>query len=160
MRRRDTSKDERELFERTFAETRPVRLATTKAHAKTAVAAPSSMGGLDGRTATRLKRGLLEPDARLDLHGLTEAVAHQALLTFLRSAQTRGARLTLVVTGKGRPNGSHDPAFGRGRGILNALVPRWLREPGFAPMIAATMRAHIRHGGEGALYVYLRKPRA
>lgn len=159
MKRRDTSRDERELFERTFAETRPLSLAP-KARVTTALLAQSPPTGLDGRTTTRLKRGLLEPDARLDLHGLTEAVAHQALLAFLRNAQNRGARLTLVVTGKGRASASHGPVFGEGRGILNAIVPRWLKEPGFAPMIAATMRAHIRHGGEGALYVYLRKRRA
>jgi len=162
MKRRETSKDERDLFERVFSDTRPVRMARSVARSKAATAqGPVSAGGLDGRTAVRLKRGLLEPEARLDLHGLTEAVAHQALLTFLRGAHHRGARLVLVVTGKGGPKAADGFGhFGEGRGILKSAVPRWLKEPAFAPLIAATAASHVRHGGAGALYVYLRKHRA
>lgn len=118
--------------------------------------------GLDGRTAERLRRGALEPEARLDLHGLTEAIAHSTLTAFLRTAHARGLRLVLIVTGKGAKSGDHDKPFdlelhSRSRGVLNTMTPRWLMEPGIAPLIADMRPAHRRHGGSGALYVYLRK---
>jgi DNA-nicking Smr family endonuclease len=115
--------------------------------------------GLNGRTNDRLKRGMVEPDARLDLHGLTEAAAHRALLTFVASAQTRGLRLLLVVTGKGtaRRRPDHD-AGESASGVLKAAVPRWLAERGLVERIADTRLAHRRHGGDGARYIYLRKP--
>lgn len=165
MSRRRTTEEERALFEQTFAETRPLRA--------DAIAAPAEPkppkrivpggSGVDGRTDERLRRGALEPDARLDLHGLTEAAAHRTLLLFLRTAQARRHKLVLVVTGKGRPLAEDAPfdleLHARSRGVLNAAVPRWLSEPGFAGLIAGTRGAHRKHGGEGALYVYLRKGR-
>jgi DNA-nicking Smr family endonuclease len=158
MRRRETSKEERDLFQRTFSETRPVQLSRSASSKTPAVNAHGS-ANLDGRTAARLKRGLVEPDAQLDLHGLTEAVAHQSLLAFLRSNHQRGARLLVVVTGKGVSK-SEDSFFGETRGVLKRAVPRWLKEPAFAPFVTGTAPAHIRHGGAGALYVYLRKRRS
>ncbi len=159
MKRRETSREEQELFERSFAETRPLKSETAKTHkAKPLPGAAIAQGGggLDGRTSERLRRGLLEPEARLDLHGFTENAAHHALLVFLRGAQARGARLALVVTGKGAPK--HAEEFGYSpRGVLKTAVPRWLKEPQFANLVAATRWSHVRHGGEGALYVYLRK---
>jgi len=102
------------------------------------------------------------PDAKLDLHGFTERDAHHALLVFLRAAQARRHRLVLVVTGKGAriaPDAPFDMELNyRARGVLKAVVPRWLREPAFAAIIAGARAAHIKHGGEGALYIYLRKP--
>ena len=168
MSRRDTTPEERSLFKSAFDETRP--LAKPKPH--TRASKPSSpdgprktaQAGLDGRTSERLRRGLIDPDVRIDLHGLTEAAAHTALLKFLRSAHKRGNRLALVVTGKGgtpQPGtASFDLAIGgRPRGVLNSIVPRWLREPEFIVLVAGTKTAHRRHGGDGALYVYLRKVR-
>ena len=157
MRRRETSKEERDLFERVFSETRPVRMARPIARSKAAGPSPASPG-LDGRTAARLKRGAVEPEARLDLHGLTEAVAHQSLLAFLRGSHHRGARLVLVVTGKGTSKPEGD-LFREARGVLKTAVPRWLKEPAFAPLVTGTAPAHVRHGGAGALYIYLRKRR-
>jgi len=116
------------------------------ARAPQSEARPSGPPGLDGRTETRLRRGRVTPEAHLDLHGLTEAQAHAALEVFLARARGAGTRLALVVTGRS--------------GVLHAAVPRWLGEPGFSAHVAQTRRAHIRHGGEGALYVYLRKPGA
>ena len=116
---------------------------------------------MDGHTGEKLKRGELHPDAKLDLHGLTEAAAHRTLQTFLLSAQRRGAKLVLIVTGKGAPANSDAPfdlgLAGHRRGVLNAMVPRWLREPPLGQLIADMRQAHRRHGGDGALYVYLRK---
>ena len=98
------------------------------------------------------------PDARLDLHGMTENAAHRALATFLRGAQARGLRLLLVVTGKGKPASPDEPFdMGSRRGVLKTMTPRWLAEPAFAPFIADVRSAHRKHGGDGAYYVYLRK---
>jgi DNA-nicking Smr family endonuclease len=164
MSRRKTTEEERILFKETIAETRPLAPALladlpTRKMRKTGTAIGAS--GLDGRTDERLRRGLLEPDARLDLHGFTEHQAHDALLLFLRTAQLRRHKLVLVVTGKGArvaPDAPFDMELNyRSRGILKAVVPRWLREAAFAGMVAGTRAAHNKHGGEGALYVYLRK---
>jgi DNA-nicking Smr family endonuclease len=162
MSRRKTTHEERVLFEETIAEARPlapVAPATVPAVHKHK-AAPG-VSGLDGRTDEKLRRGLLEPDARLDLHGFTERDAHHALLLFLRTAQMRRHKLVLVITGKGArlaPDAPFDMELNyRSRGILKAVVPRWLREPSFAGIVAGTRAAHNKHGGEGALYVYLRK---
>jgi len=144
MRRRQTSDRERAEFEAALKE-HPPRKALMPAPPPRKPRAPGTAGGLDGNTQDRLKRGLIEPDARLDLHGMTEQVAHQRLAAYLAQAQRGGARLTLIITGKS--------------GVLKAMVPRWLAEPSFARLIADQRNAHVRHGGAGALYVYLRKRR-
>lgn len=163
MTRRTITQDERREFEEAFAETRPLaakakgRRQHNQAHAKAPLA-----GGLDGRTTERLKRGLIEPRAKLDLHGYTESSAHHALLTFLKGARVRGYRLVLVVTGGGARDSDMSAPLAldlarRPRGVLKAAVPRWLKEPQFASLIAGVQTAHRRHGGDGALYIYLRK---
>jgi DNA-nicking Smr family endonuclease len=162
MSRRKTTDQERELFRETIAEARPLAsLAPASSHRKTKPTVAAGIPGLDGRTDERLRRGLIEPDARLDLHGFTERDAHHALLGFLRTAQMRRHKLVLVVTGKGARVAADLPfdmeLNYRSRGILKAVVPRWLREPAFAGLVAGTRLAHNKHGGEGALYVYLRK---
>jgi DNA-nicking Smr family endonuclease len=117
---------------------------------------------VDGRTAERLRKGAIEPDARIDLHGFTEEAAHRALEAFLRGAAASGARLVLVITGKGLKPSAPDEPFDleldrRTRGVLKAMVPRWLQEPGLVRLVADVRTAHRKHGGAGALYVYLRK---
>ena len=158
MTRRTTSPEERREFERDFKEARPIKPArsTAKAGKK-----PSSVpGGVNGKTELRLKRGALEPEARIDLHGRTEAASHRALLSFLANAHAGGLRLVLVVTGKGNPDKrSGAPWMTSPHGVLKQMVPRWLGEPEFAELIADHRGAHIRHGGGGALYVYLKKRR-
>ena len=161
MTRRKTTPEEREQFETAFKEARALKaVAISSAKRKPATSVPS---GIDGGTAERMRRGTLEPDARLDLHGYTESDAHRALLLFLRSAQMRGHRLVLVVTGKGRALALDAPfdmeLNGRSRGILRTAVPRWLTEREFAGLVAERRDAHRRHGGDGALYIYLRKNR-
>jgi DNA-nicking Smr family endonuclease len=161
-RKRSVSAEERALFEASFRETiplAPVKPAPAEPKSKTRSPKPS---GVDGNTAERLRRGELKPQASLDLHGMTEGVAHRALATFLRGAAARGLRLVIVVTGKGARAAAPDEPFDMERetsrrGVLKTMTPRWLREPDLAPFIADSRPAHRTHGGDGALYVYLRK---
>jgi DNA-nicking Smr family endonuclease len=110
---------------------------------------------LGRRLKQRVARGRESIDARLDLHGLTQAQAHAALLGFLQRAQADGARIALVVTGKGRGKGVDQ----RGHGVLKRQVPLWLSLPQFRSLVVGSEDAHLGHGGEGALYVRLRRPR-
>jgi DNA-nicking Smr family endonuclease len=112
--------------------------------------------GLDRRQKQRLARGTETIDGRIDLHGRTQSEAHTVLLGFLRRAQAEGARYVLVITGKGKPN---DAGFSDGRGVLRRQVPLWLRLPEFRLLVLAVEDAHAAHGGEGALYVRLRRAR-
>jgi DNA-nicking Smr family endonuclease len=107
--------------------------------------------GVDRRTADKMKRGEMTIDGDLDLHGMTRDAAHGALARFLRYSYDHGRRCLLVVTGKGMREG--------GGGVLRAEVPRWLNEPGLRPMVLAFAHAQPRHGGEGALYVLLKRRR-
>jgi DNA-nicking Smr family endonuclease len=111
-----------------------------------------SVEPLDRKLKRRLARGTVEIDARLDLHGKTQAQAHSALLRFLHRAQGDGARFVLVITGKGmRDDGGE-------RGVLKRQVPLWLKLPEFRACVVGFEDAHTGHGGEGALYVRIRKP--
>ncbi len=168
MRRRKTTDEERALFAEAFKETRPLKPVAKPSSKKPTVVASAAAkkftDGVNGNTAERLRKGALEPDRRIDLHGKTEAAAHRALLSFLRGAQRSGAKLVLIITGKGaRKPDPYEPfdleLESCARGVLKAMVPRWFREPEFAVLIADYRSAHIRHGGGGALYVYLKKKR-
>ena len=157
MSRRTTSDEERKLFEKTFKEGRPIKLAAPR---KVAAKKPIANGpsGINGATQERLRRGLMEPDARIDLHGMTQEAAHRTLFTWLRSAHRSGHRLVLVITGKGNPkNDENAPWMMSPHGVLKQMVPRWLKEAELAALIANVRTAHAKHGGAGALYVYLRK---
>ncbi len=164
MSRRTTTPEERDLFAKSFAESRPLlKSALDVPQPKTSARVVEGGTGIDGNTEERLRRGQIDPEARLDLHGLTESVAHRTLLTFLKGAMARRHKLVLVVTGKGRSQ-AEDAPFDmelnmRSRGILKAAVPRWLNEKEFAGLVAGTRAAHKKHGGEGAMYIYLRKGR-
>ena len=111
--------------------------------------------GIDRRTRTRLSRGALDVDARLDLHGLTQSLAHQRLRRFLEEAQAGGAKLVLVITGKGKP--ADEVRHGEERGVLKRAVPGWLSNVEFRHLVASFDEAGRRHGGGGALYVRLRR---
>jgi len=157
MKRRTTSDDERKLFEQNFREALPLQTTQPKRAAK-AKAAATSPSGVNGTTQDKLRRGLMEPDARIDLHGMTQGVAHRTLFTWLAAAHSRGYRLVLVVTGKGNPkNDENAPWMMSAHGVLKQMVPRWLKEPELTALIAKVQPAHVKHGGDGALYVYLRK---
>jgi DNA-nicking Smr family endonuclease len=156
MSRRATTDEERHLFRQSIDASRPKVVA--KPGSRKPVAAKPGASGLDGSTTEKLKRGRLAPGARIDLHGLTEDRAHHALLGFLQRAQKDGVKLALVITGKGNPKNEDSAAWTmRRHGVLKEMVPRWLNEKAFAPLIAGSGPAHRNHGGDGALYVYLRK---
>ena len=113
-----------------------------------------TLAPLERRQKQRLARGRQAIDARLDLHGRTLSEAHGALLHFLRRTQAEGAKFVLVITGKGaRADQSGE------RGVLRRQVPQWLRLPEFRPYVVGFEDAHIGHGGEGALYVRVRRKR-
>lgn len=113
---------------------------------------------MDRKTFGRMTRGKLKPERRIDLHGMTLDRAHGALTRFILSAQADGKRMVLVITGKNRPDHGHDPVP-QARGVLRRQVPHWLDIPPLAQAVLQVSPAHIRHGGDGALYVYLRRPR-
>ncbi len=119
-------------------------------------AGPPPLAPLERRFRQRLAKGSMAIDRRLDLHGLTQRQAHDALRGFIRAAQAEGARIVLVVTGKGAREGG-DP-FAE-RGVLRRVVPQWLKGTEFRPLVVGFETATIGHGGEGALYVRLRRPR-
>ena len=113
---------------------------------------------MDRKSFHRLKRGKLTPEAKLDLHGMTLDQAHGALNGFVMRAHGAGKRLVLIVTGKGKNRDSGGPIPVR-HGVLRHNVPHWLRLPPLAPLVLQVTEAHIRHGGGGAYYVYLRRRR-
>ncbi len=120
---------------------------------------PAPPAGLDRRTEERLRRGQMEIEARLDLHGLTLAQARPALERFLLSGQARGLRCVLVITGKGgRPSRDPDNPLPE-PGILRGAVPGWLAEPPLSHVVLRHFPAKGRHGGAGAVYILLRRPR-
>jgi DNA-nicking Smr family endonuclease len=135
---------------------KPPRPAARAAKAKPAAPAQPQQPALQPptplgrRMKQRVARGKERIDARLDLHGLTQSEAHAALLRFLRNAGAREARLVLVITGKGR---------GGEPGVLRRQVPQWLGLPEFRSFVIGFEDAHIAHGGEGALYVRVRRNR-
>jgi DNA-nicking Smr family endonuclease len=115
---------------------------------------------LDRRQKQKIARGNQTIDARLDLHGMTQAQAHAALSRFLRASQVKGATVVLVITGKGMKDlGDPRNVDESGRGVLKRMVPMWLRLPELSGYVVGFGDAAIGHGGEGALYVRLRKRR-
>ncbi|TNE41633.1 MAG: DNA mismatch repair protein MutS [Alphaproteobacteria bacterium] len=126
---------------------------------------PPDLANLDRRSAQRVRRGKIEVEGRIDLHGMSQAEAHDALIRYLLSASAHGSRVVLVITGKGRKGraghfweeGPRDFFDGRGEGILKAQVPLWLRQSPLRERIFSVQEAHPRHGGSGALYVFLKK---
>lgn len=113
--------------------------------------APGQAAGLDRRAAMRLRRGQMRPEARLDLHGHTQAEAHAALNDFVLGAKGSERRCVLVITGKGSARGSD--------GVLRRMVPRWINQPNLRAHVLAFEPAQPRDGGDGAFYMLLRRRR-
>ena len=113
---------------------------------------------MDRKAYARLMRGKLRPEGKIDLHGMTLERAHPVLTSFILSAQSQGKRLVLVVTGKGKQRDDGGPIPVR-IGVLRHQVPQWLNNPPLSLAILQVTQAHVRHGGGGAYYVYLKKAR-
>lgn len=111
---------------------------------------------MDAKHHGRMIRGKLVPEARIDLHGMTVAEAHPELIRFVMNSWHAGFRLLLVITGKGKPGPDYGPIPMR-YGVLKHQVPHWLRLPPLGPCVLQVTEAHLRHGGAGAYYVYLRR---
>ncbi|MDZ4312259.1 MAG: Smr/MutS family protein [Cypionkella sp.] len=116
-------------------------------------AAPLQM---DAKTHGKMTRGKLSPEARIDLHGMTLSEAHPELIRFILNAQSAGMRLVLVITGKGKRGHDVGPIPQR-MGALRHQVPQWLRLPPLGPTVLQISEAHLKHGGSGAYYIYLRR---
>lgn len=113
---------------------------------------------MDRKTYLRMKRGKTPPEARIDLHGMTLAEAHPALIRFIADSHNRGLRTVLVITGKGR-SGADDGPIPERRGVLKHQVPQWLNSGPLRSIVQQVLEAHQRHGGGGAFYVHLRRKR-
>jgi DNA-nicking Smr family endonuclease len=181
-RKRGLSEEERALWESVAKQVKPLRKrhrtakphaspsdGETKAAAKPPVlpkplpvkivhtprpATPPPLAPLGRRERSQLSRGRREIEARLDLHGMTQTRAHRVLLTFLQRAHSDGLTFVLVITGKGKAGGAETE-----RGVLRRQVPQWLSLPEFRNLVVGFEEAHIGHGGEGALYVRVRRSR-
>ena len=115
---------------------------------------PPPLAPLGRRERSHLARGRKEIEARLDLHGMTQTRAHRALFNFLARCSDDGMTFVLVITGKGRASDANPE-----RGVLRRQVPHWLGLPEFRSLVVGFEEAHIGHGGEGALYVRVRRAR-
>ena len=113
---------------------------------------------MDAKAHTRMRRGKLQPEARIDLHGMTLAEAHPELIRFILNAHAAGCRLVLVITGKGKLKPDTGPIPQR-QGVLRHQVPLWLRQIPLSPCVLQIAESHLRHGGAGAYYIYLRRSR-
>jgi DNA-nicking Smr family endonuclease len=160
QRGKGVSTEEGELFRAALKDVRPLktRVRTAPAPAKRGrIQAPSPhfpsspaynekpAPAIGGHADAHLRRGRLEPESRLDLHGLTQDDAYRALLGFLIRAQTDGQKLVLVITGKG--------------GVLRSQLPLWLGQPDMRALVGGINQAHVKHGGAGAFYVLLKQGR-
>ncbi|MCK5285010.1 MAG: Smr/MutS family protein [Alphaproteobacteria bacterium] len=116
--------------------------------------------GVDRRTEERLRRGQMEIEARLDLHGMTQGEAHSALMAFIVSCYEQRKRCVLVITGKGKKSrDTNDDWLVSKSGILKRRVPEWLSVEEMKPYVLRFVTAKSRDGGDGALYVLLRRQR-
>ena len=178
-RKRSLSEEERALWESVAKQTKPLRKKPRAAKAEGAVPAaealvaakhpappkplpsskiprptepaPPPLAPFGRRERAQLSRGRKEIDARLDLHGMTQTRAHRALSGFLQRAHRDGMTFVLVITGKGKMGAESE------RGVLRRQVPQWLSLPEFRALVVGFEEAHIGHGGEGALYVRIRR---
>lgn len=123
-----------------------------------APARPLTRHGLDSSWDRKLARGAIEPDLTIDLHGMNLDMAHARLIGGVTQALAMGARVILLIAGKPRPHGDHD-ARGERRGAIRAKLLDWLAHSSVSAQIAAVRPAQPRHGGAGAVYIVLRRPR-
>jgi len=168
-RRRDLTGDERALWRRvarTVKTKRPLPPEDSEAAVEPPARRPSAKKTAPGAPITRpkpplaapladragekrVRRGALEIDDSIDLHGMTQDRARAAVESFLADSQARGCRVVLIVTGKGRAGEE---------GVLKRRLPDWLAGRLARPLVAGFAQAHARHGGSGAVYVFVKRP--
>lgn len=178
-RKRSLSEEERKLWDSVARQVKPLRASPRLARvhtsdASTPAIAPGDplrpvspakiahaprpqlppLAPIGRRERAQLSRGKKEIDARIDLHGMTQSRAHRALFAFLQRAHHEGSSFVLVITGKGKLGADSE------RGVLRRQVPQWLALPEFRTLVVGFEEAHIGHGGEGALYVRVRRVRS
>jgi DNA-nicking Smr family endonuclease len=142
------------------ADARPARfLPSMPPYQSTGRPAKGPSAGIEPGLKQRVQRGRIEIDGTLDLHGMRQVEAHAALNRYIKARWARGDRTLLVITGKGLKKLGDDAAVIVERGVLRAMLPVWLSEPGLAPLIAGWDVAAQGHGGDGAFYVRLRRER-
>ena len=113
---------------------------------------------IDKKIYSKLKSGRLNPERILDLHGLNYEKAYSEVIEFINTSYHHKKRLVLIITGKGRKESENDSFFSDNRrGVLRLSVPKWLESVNCKSLILNITTAHISHGGNGALYVYLKK---
>lgn len=126
-------------------------------------AAPRDLShDLDRKTAQKLKQGKMRPEGRVDLHGMNQDQAHRSLIGFIHRSFSHGMRCVLVITGKGQRQYHHGEEHGFWReepGVLKRRVPEWLKDPSLSGMVLGVESARAADGGEGAVYVLLRRKR-
>ena len=116
--------------------------------------------GVDRRTAERLRRGQLQIEARIDLHGMTEAQAHAAFDAFILASYRAERRVLLVITGKGKASDDAERRTdSRPTGIIRRALPGWINQSAIRPLVLAFTRAQPRDGGDGAVYILLKRVR-
>lgn len=122
--------------------------------------APIQSPQLDARTETRLRRGQISIEARIDLHGRTQEQAHKSLNSFLQKCYHAGMRCVLVITGKGN-NALRDDGelFAPRRGVIKQMLPHWIAQSPLNAIVLKSQVAQIKDGGEGAYYIYLKRKR-
>lgn len=118
--------------------------------------APPPLAPMERKTLQALRRGTKAVDGIIDLHGMRQGEAHEALLRFLHRSQGLGHSLVLVITGKG---GASTGGLFEERGVLRRMVPHWLRLPDLRSLVVGFDEASPQHGGSGALYIRLRRRR-
>lgn len=114
---------------------------------------------IDARLAQKMGRGKVKPEGKIDLHGMTAAQAHARVQSFVMDAFAQEKRLVLVITGKGGRNQPEMHYHSGQEGVLRRALPVWLTLPPLHDKVLYCRPAHIRHGGEGAFYVYLKRRR-
>jgi len=113
---------------------------------------------IEPRLRRKLRRGHIEIDGTIDLHGMRQDEARAALGRFIPARAARGDRTVLVITGKGLKKVDEFATVIVERGVLRAMLPVWLSEPHLAPYVSGWHAAAQGHGGEGAFYVRLKHP--
>ncbi len=131
---------------------------STKPESKAIHRPATAPHNMDKNSFNRLKKGKIVVDGRIDLHGMTLAQAHPALIGFVREAHASRKRLLLVITGKGKTKRG-DSIMPERQGILRHQIPHWLSMSPLAQMVLQVTEAHLKHGGSGAYYVYLKRQR-